>query len=517
VIRGVRSALLLVLLVPPGRAAAGQEPQAVRTTAQGLFFDFQDADLRLVLSALGEAGHLNLVYSELPSRHVTLRTNQAVPADQVMALLKSLAVSNGLKVTEDGAFIRIEDAGPRDTRTPAKDSTGGRELRLFVYRLKHARAVRLAATLQSLFGGGTGREGNGGQGYSNGTGTLSEGLREQQVPPMDTGATPRVDVQMGSVRAPGLPGSLQGEVQIVPDEATNSLLVRAQEPDWEVIQQTVKSLDLRPLQVMIEVLIAEVRHNKDFNFGVAARLGSDSGATGNTGSVSLQGTSTGDFAMQIMRVGHVNVNVAISALASTGDVHIVSRPVLLAQNNQESHILIGSERPFVQVFRSLPTDAAVRDQVIQYRDVGTKLTLTPTINDDGYVNLQVVQEVSNATNETEFDAPVISTREAATHLFIRDGQTAVIGGLVEQEIDKSRSGVPLLKDLPILGGLFGSTQTSDAQSELFLFITPHIIASDDDAERLRQSVDQGSPLLKDIPKGSVLVPDSSRQVKDTTP
>jgi general secretion pathway protein D len=511
-----RGVFLFVTALLIGGRVAGQEPQAVRATAQGLLFDFQDADLRLVLSALGEAGHLNLIYSELPNRHVTLRTNQAVPPEQMLPLLKSLAASNGLKVTEDGTFIRIEDTGLRDARPgAAKDTIAPAELRLFVYRLKHARAVRLAATLQSIFGGGTSHEA--GQGGYGGSTTLSEGLRDQQVPPLDTGQTPRVNVQLSPVRPPGLPARLQGEVQIVPDEATNSLLVRAQEPDWEVIQQTIQTLDLRPLQVLIEVLIAEVRHNKDFNLGLSARIGSDSTATGNTASATLQGSSTGDFAMRLMRVGRVNVDVALSALASTGDVRIVSRPVLLAQNNQESRILIGSERPFVQVFRSLPTDAAVRDQVIQYRDVGTKLTLTPTINDDGYVNLQVVQEVSNATNETQFGAPIISTREAATHLFIHDGQTAVIGGLVDHERDHTRSGVPFLKDLPLLGALFGSTQTSDAQSELFLFVTPHIVTTDEDTERLREGVDQGAPLLRTVPKGSLFPRDSTRQPRDTTP
>ena len=512
---------LLVLVLGASRLALAQEPPAVRATAQGLLFDFQDADLRLVLSALAEAGHLNLVYSELPARHVTLRTNQAVPAEQMLALLKSLASSNGLKVTEDGAFVRIEDLGPREARPGAtKDTSAPAELRLFVYRLKHARAVRLAATLQSIFGGAANREAS--QGPYGGPSTLSEGLRQQRVPPTDTSqapSPPRVNVQLGPVRAPGLPARLQGEVQIVPDEATNALLVRAQAGDWEVIHQTIQTLDLRPLQVLIEVLIAEVRHNKDFNLGVSARVGSDSAATGNTASATLQGSSTGDFALRVMRVGRVNVDVALSALASTGDVRIVSRPVLLAQNNQESRILIGSERPFVQVFRSLPTDAAVRDQVIQYRDVGTKLTLTPTINDDGYVNLQVVQEVSNATNETQFGAPIISTREAATHLFIHDGQTAVIGGLVDHETDRTRSGVPLLKDLPLLGGFFGSTRTSDAQSELFLFVTPHIVVSDEDTERLREGVDQGAPLLRQVPKTPLFprTPDSTRQRRDSTP
>jgi len=217
-----------------------------------------------------------------------------------------------------------------------------------------------------------------------------------------------------------------------------------------------------------------------------------------------------------MRVGRINVDVALSALSSSGEVRIISRPVLLAQNNQEARILIGSERPFVQVFRSLPTDAAVRDQVVQYRDVGTQLTLTPTINDDGYVNLQLAQQISNATSEVQFGAPVISTREASTHLFVRDGQTAVIGGLVDREEDHTRSGIPFLKDLPLIGGLFGSTTRSEVRSELFLFLTPHIVVSDEDVDRVREGVQRRTDLLRPaLPVGPLI--DSTRQQRDTLP
>ncbi|MGE5804035.1 MAG: type II secretion system protein GspD, partial [Gemmatimonadota bacterium] len=307
---------------------------------------------------------------------------------------------------------------------------------------------------------------------------------------------PAVSVQLGRTRLPSLPGRLRGDVQIVPDEATNSLLVRAQPQDWDVLRLAIEALDLRPLQVLIEVLIAEVRNTKDFQLSVAARV-SDSSSAGST-SASLAGSSTGDFALRIMRVGQVNVDVALSALSSRGEVKIISRPVLLAQNNQEARILIGSERPFVQVYRALPTDAAVRDQVVQYRDVGTQLILTPTINEDGYVNLQLSQQVSNATAEVQFGAPVISTREASTHLFVRDGQTAVIGGLVDRDQNFTRSGVPILKDLPLLGALFGTTTRSDVRSELFLFLTPHIVMTDEDTDRMRQGVEQGAERLQPL-------------------
>jgi general secretion pathway protein D len=176
-------------------------------------------------------------------------------------------------------------------------------------------------------------------------------------------------------------------------------------------------------------------------------------------------------------------------------VRILSRPVLLAQNNQEARILVGSQRPFVQVFRSLPTDNGTRDQIVQYRDVGTSLTIVPTVNPDGYVNLQLTQEVSNATNETQFGAPVISTREAQTYLFVRDGQTTVIGGLIDRQSEKTRSGIPLLVSIPVLGALFGTTANSTVHSELFLFLTPHVVRSDEELEKLRDSIKQNLELL----------------------
>ena len=200
--------------------------------------------------------------------------------------------------------------------------------------------------------------------------------------------------------------------------------------------------------------------------------------------------------MKVMHFGKTNANLVLSALATEGTVRIVSRPVILAQNNQQAHILIGDERPFIQVFRSLPTDAAVRDQVVQYRDVGTSLTIVPTINTDGYVNLDLTQEVSTATAEEQFGAPIISTREAATQLFVRDGQTVVIGGLIDHQRTESESGVPLLKDIPLLGHLFKSTSHETTENELFLFMTPHIVQTDEDADRVLREFGEQSKVVR---------------------
>ena len=110
--------------------------------------------------------------------------------------------------------------------------------------------------------------------------------------------------------------------------------------------------------------------------------------------------------------------------------------------------------------------------------------MLPTINPDGYVALLLQQEINAATNEVTFDAPVISTREAVTELLVKDGQTIMLGGLTDEQRDQARSGVPLLSGLPVVGGLFGSQGRTSSQTELYLFITPRIIRSDEDADRL---------------------------------
>ena len=473
-------------------------PAAPTVTKAGVIVDFQDAELRYVVSALAEAAGMNVVYGDLPPKRITLRLRQPVPKENVPALLRSLAQSNGLLVSEEAGLMRIENADALRGPAPRNDATSGsgaQELRLYVYRLRHARAPKLAGTLQALFGGARG----GAQGGGRDRATLSDGLRSFQVPPL---ATPDATSMSASRSEPSagaatgsLPGQLQGDVQIVPEETTNSLLVRASAGDWSVINQAILSLDLRPLQVVIEVLIAEVRHTDDFQLGVSVTAADGTSSDRQyKRTATLGGSQPGanDFVIKLLRT-NPDVNVTLSALAARGNVRIVSRPVLFAQNNLEARILVGSERPFVQVSRSLPTDAAVRDQVIQYRDVGTKLSITPTINPDGYVNLQVTQEVSNATSETQFGAPVISTREASTHVFVRDGQTGVIGGLIDREQDHSRSGIPVLSQIPWLGALFGTTKITTLNSELFLFLTPHIVASDEDADRVRDAVDARTP------------------------
>ena len=488
--RALRIAFALAFLGAGTRTAsvAAQQPAppaGARATPEGILIDFQDADVRTVITALAEVAALNVTFGDLPQRRITLRVRQPVPIDSLRPLLRTIAEGNGLRLTETGGLLRFD---ARVESAPAVAQPQSTAVQLYVYRLRHARAARLAATLQAIFGGG-----GTGEGGETGATPLSQRLREQQIPPLrlDTVARGRVELVPA---IPVMQGRIQSQVQIVPDENTNSLLVRATAADWEVVRQAVEAVDLRPLQVMIEVLIAEVRRTKELSVGVSGEVTSRSGRTRGEVIDDVE-PSTGALLLKWMNGGSVDIKVALRALATRGDVRILSRPVLLAQNNQEARILVGSQRPFVQVFRSLPTENGVRDQIVQYRDVGTVLTIVPTVNPDGYVNLQLTQEVSTATNQTQFGAPIISTREAQTYLFVRDGQTTVVGGLIDRQNEHTRSGIPVLVSIPVLGALFGSTNNSTVHSELFLFLTPHVVRTDEELDQLRDTIDRSLELL----------------------
>ncbi|MGH7619214.1 MAG: type II secretion system protein GspD, partial [Gemmatimonadaceae bacterium] len=310
-------------------------------------------------------------------------------------------------------------------------------------------------------------------------------------------------------QANGALSNQAGDIRIIAEETSNSLLVRATDADFQLIQQIVQGVDLRPLQVLIEVTIAEVQRNHDLDLGVSGNVTkrTGSGIAFDSAAAPSQ-ASARDFIFQLTGGhGSVQYNVALAALEERGEVRVLSLPVIIAQNNRQAVLNVGSSRPFVQVSQTVPNDPTGRVETVQYIDVATTLTITPTINPDGYVNLQVSQTDNSASNEVQFDAPVINKREATTQVFIRDGQTTVIGGLADNERTHQVSGIPFLSRIPIIGSfLFGQTIHNDDTSELFLFLTPHIISSDEDIDKYREAVRDGSDLLKSVNIGPHIIP-----------
>jgi len=490
-----------LLAAPPAAAQA-----RVTAAPEGVVVDIVDTDLSAAVQALAQHLDRPVFFSAMGPVRVTLRLPRPIPPSDVLGLLRNLLEANGHELVEVPGGYRAQQkaaaappAPPAATGPPARFAGAPGEMQLFVIQLRHARAADVAATVNALYG----RGGAVGELGDPGSGTLSDQLRDNRVAAGQYG-TPGPG---GGADAAGAgAGTLRGPLVMVPDARTNSLLVRTTPASFQLIAEAVQRLDVRPLQVLIEVVIAEVRRSSSFDLGLASFL--DTTAVRGHPGTSVFGTTQGlgglgDFALKVMHVGGADLNLTLSAAANRGDVTVVSRPVVLTANNEAARVLVGDQRPFVQLQRTLPTDNGVRDQVVQYKDVGTQLDVRPTISADGYVMLEVTQQVNDAT-DTESGvagAPVISTRSVATHLLVKDGQTAVLGGLAGRQRTSSRGGVPVLSRLPLIGWVFGHTRRTSAETELFVFLTPRVLRDDAAMDSAAAQVQGSAPRVGKAVRG----------------
>jgi general secretion pathway protein D len=361
-------------------------------------------------------------------------------------------------------------------------------LRTYVVPLRYANATDLAASLSELFGIAV----SGARPLSLYDRSLSSSLDAFRDREAETFSL-RQDVPVaGLAQVPGdsVPGALIGRTTIVPDPPTNSLMIRTAPPNFPLLEETIQQLDTRPPQVLFEVTVAEITLDEAQEFGIDWSVvgGSTTVSLGSPGAVPDPDVPIPDFVIRVVSLDRANVRAVLRALASTSNVRVLSTPEVLAVNNREARIVVGDRIPFVASTRL--GDFAL-DRSVQYEDVGTALTIIPTINQDDYVSVQILQEVNSLTNQVvaaAFNAPVISTREASTRAIIRDGQTVVIGGLIGDSSDRFDSGIPFLKDIPLIGALFRRTVELRTRTELAIFVTPYIVRSDQDADAIRERI-----------------------------
>ncbi len=496
-----RRACLAALLTVAAAGASPAQEARISSGSAGVTIDFVNTDLRAVVQALAQYLDRPVIFGQIAAAGVTFQSATPVPPGDIPALLRTLLASQGHEMVEEGgAYLVRQRAAPVQQLPvpvpgPGRAAPGG-PVELYVLRLRHARAADVAATVNALYGrasalgelGAPRRE------------SLDQQLRENRIPPY--GADP----QQGAAVVAGRDASFQGNVVIVPDPRTNSLMVRASEHDYALIRAAVEQLDIRPLQVVVEVTIAEIRRNSGFDFGLSSRVtgarvrGSDNTTVG--GEVTSPGV--GDLVIDILNIGGIDLDLTLTAGERRGAVDILSRPVVFAANNEQAEIMVGDQRPFIQVQRS--TDGGVLDQVVQYKDVGTRLLVVPTISEDGYVHLEVAQEVNNATEGSGLQgAPVISTRSVSTTLLVRDGQTAVLGGLSQALRERNSRGVPYLSDIPLVGWVFGGKSRTRDDTELFVFLTPRVVRDDAELEAASGDVRENSDVGRLMRRAKPLV------------
>jgi len=310
-------------------------------------------------------------------------------------------------------------------------------------------------------------------------------------------------------------------VKIVPDKATNTLIITAGRDDYKILEEVITELDIPRPMVYIEALIMEVNVDKTFQLGVEWVVGDDftkwgqenvvgGGFSGGnilptpsatTGAVSLpSGLSVGVFgeAITIGGITYPSLGAILQAYRKDSDVHILSTPQLLTLDNEEAEIYVGENVPYQTRQDTSSTD---RDySTYEYKDVGTTLRLTPQISQERFVRLDIFQETTKLVDRTE-DRPRTLKRTAKTAVTIKDTNTIVIGGLIGDDISNNVVKVPLLGDIPILGWLFRYEGETRERRNLFIFITPHILESPVEAKAL---YDEKHKVIDSVVEGGVI-------------
>ena len=288
-------------------------------------------------------------------------------------------------------------------------------------------------------------------------------------------------------------------ITVQADEASNSLLIIADDEGFEQVSELAAQLDQAPDQVMIEARIVEVVLNDDLRYGVQWFLDTRDGgqviSTGNAGGgvgAVLPGwayTYSSDY-----------VRASLSAIASITDVETVSTPQIMALDNRPSLIQVGDQVPVVtQSAVSVSNPDAPIVNSVEFRDTGVVLSVTPRISRDGAVQLEVEQEVSSVAETTTsgIDSPTIQQRRFETTITVFDGQTVALGGLIRSSRSQTRSGVPGLQRIPGLGALFSERSDVERRTELIVFLTPRVIRSSVDAAAATRDLADRLEIMRD--------------------
>lgn len=285
---------------------------------------------------------------------------------------------------------------------------------------------------------------------------------------------------------------LMNQVLLVPNIDTNSIIVVAPPEDQGIVRDILKQMDRVPEQVMIETLVVEANLDKTDQLGVEYNFmqgdpGGIHGTERGNQSFGLQG-NTGQPQGLRYTLTAAQYQIFLQAVQTDKKFDVLSTPRIFTTNNATAQINISQSLPYV-TNQTVETTGTVLYNY-NFLDVGIVLTVTPRITSNGHVIMDVTQTANDFVGYTSFNAPIVNQREAQTTVNIADGQTVVLGGIINNSVTDTVSKVPLLGDLPIIGNLFRSTNKDHAKTELLVFLTPHIVKNPGDAQRLREQTEE---------------------------
>lgn len=364
------------------------------------------------------------------------------------------------------------------------------ERRIFVYRVQNGRARDLTRTINAAYGASNASGAAGSFGANgaadpfaasdpNAAAGASQTANQPPVPARNA-ATP--GAREGATATPGT-GGFGGRVTA--DESNNAIIVLGTSREYAIIEEALRKLDIPPQQVLIEAAITEVGLTDDLQYGVQWNFTSGNNSVGySEGSTSAPTQTFPGFSYFY---SGSSIAATLNALQQKTNVKVVSAPKLLVLNNQTAALQVGDQVPISTGSATNlvgGTNSVV--STIEYKDTGVILKITPRVNSSGLVQLDVSQEVSQvstarASSATQQQSPTISTRRVATTVAVRDGEVIALGGLFSDTKTLTRNGIPILSQIPVVGGLFGTRGTNDRRTELLVLLKPHVIANANDA------------------------------------
>lgn len=325
----------------------------------------------------------------------------------------------------------------------------GEEITIRYYIAKHAPAETLATSLTAAFNG------------------------------MNTGGATSTDANRPS-----------NEFRIVPEPQNNALIIRSTGSQYREIKTLLDQIDIRPAQVLVKATIAEVTLNQDLRFGV--RWFFEDGKAQVGFSDDAGGAVAPEFpGLSANFLDGLDAELAVSTLSSVTDVSILSAPSILVQSNQTATLRVGDEVPIVtQQAQGTGTGDAPILSTVQLRQTGVILEVTPRINAENMVVLEINQEVSDVvrTITSGIDSPTIQQRQFTSTVIVENGGSVALGGLISESNTDTNSGVPGLKDVPLFGNLFRSKDQESRRTELIVFLEPEIIRSTEDNQRILRKI-----------------------------
>ncbi len=394
-------------------------------------------------------------------------------------------------------------------------AAGDSDERLFVYRVKHGDAEIMASSLIGLFSAG------GSQGMTKSVGSIAPGLgtalgqsstdnkslpsgkmgSNQQGGSSQLGGSSQIggssSKKFGSQQTQGAKQAvastleMTSSVSIVADATNNSLLIKSSPRDYKKILDALKQLDLVPLQVLIEATFVEITLSGKLQYGVQWNL------TGKIGddisNVSLKNNNAiapivPGFNWTILASADL-VRANLNLYAADGLLNILSTPSVMVRDNQTAHIQVGKDVPILtqQQQSTQNIDANIVNSV-SYKTTGVQLDVKPRVTPGGMVQMDVEQQVSTATktDTSDIQSPTFVVRQITSNVAVRSGQAVVLGGLIENNDENSKGGVPGFMNIPVLGSLFSDNKRQADRRELLVILTPKIIANDQDAESVTQ-------------------------------